>query len=185
VREFSSKSKSAEDTNPLTGFKFKLDATEFECKGRLSVLDLSDLARRVGTAGGEGSNPEDMDPDQMAAVVGSMSESLLMAMGTQEYERLRRHVRANGTPDSVVIEIMQMVNEQIQSATEAEAGRPTEPSSPSSTGPGATDDRISRIISFQSGDVKVLPPPKNHQQPKAKGTARPRRTPARGQRAAG
>jgi hypothetical protein len=185
VREFSSKAKSAEDTNPLTGFKFKLDATEFECKGRLSVLDLSDLARRVGTAGGENANPEDMDPDQMAAVVGSMAESLLMAMGTREYERLRKHIRANETPDSIVIEIMQMVNEQIQSVTEAEAGRPTEPSSPSSTGRAATDERISRIISFQSGDVRVLPPPEDHKQPKAKGTARPRRTAARGQQAAG
>jgi len=185
VREFSSKSKTAEDTNPLAGFKFKLDAAEFECQGRLSVLDLSDLARRVGTAGNGNLSEDDMDPDMMAAVVGSMSESLLMAMGSKEYERLRKHVRVNETPDSIVIDIMQMVNEQIQSVTEAEAGRPTEPSSPSSTGPGATDDRISRIISFQSGDVKVLPPPKNHQQPKAKGTARPRRTPARGQRAAG
>jgi hypothetical protein len=183
VREFSSKA-TAEDTNPLDGFAFKLDNQEFKCLGHLSVLDLSDLARRVGALDPE-ADPATLDPDAMAAAVGSMSESMLMAMGSAEYERLRKHVRTQQTPDRVVIEIMQMINERIQSESEKETGLPTEPSSRSSAGPAETDERTSRVISFQSGDVRVLPPPEDHKQPKAKGPARATVRRQSGQRAAG
>jgi hypothetical protein len=186
VKEFSSKA-SAEDVNPLKDFGFKLDGHEFRCDGHLSVLDLSDLARRVGAASGLSEEELQGNPEAMAAAVSSMSESLLMAMGSAEYERFRKHVRAQRTPDRVTIEIMQMINEQIQSAVEEQAGRPTGPSSPPSTGPAETGERIARVMSFQSGDVQVVPPPQDHRQPKAQGTARPSKTKlARsGQRAAG
>jgi hypothetical protein len=192
VREFTSKPKnpkSAEDVNPLKGFKFKLDDEEFECKGRLSMLDVSDLARRVSNAP-ETPEEQEANPEAMAAVVASMSESLLMAMGQAEYERLRRHVRINETTDEVQVEIMQLINDRVQAATEEEAGRPTVPSSPSSNGPEERDERIQKVISFQTGEVTIIPAPKDHQQPRAQGTARPRQTPAgtrrvRGQRAAG
>jgi hypothetical protein len=169
VRQFSSKA-SAEDVNPLQGFKFALDNVEFRCDGHLSVLDLSDLARRVQGSTGLTDSELQENPDAMTAAVGAMSSSLLMAMGEAEYERLRRHIRAQRTPDSVIIEIMQMINDRIQSSVEAQAERPTGPSSPASSGPAETDERIARVISFQSGDVQVIrPEPQDHKAPKARG----------------
>lgn len=160
-RKFTSE-RTAEDVNPLEGVEpFEVDDQEFRCEGELSVLEISDLARRVTSS--------DDSPESQASLVASMSETLRMAMGDAEYQRFRAHVAQHHTPDRVVIDIMQAINEEIQEAVEKIAERPTGKPQPSSGGPAATGERMSRIISLQSGDVTVLPAPGDHQPP----TARP------------
>jgi hypothetical protein len=172
AREFTS-APDPEDVNPLDGVTFTLDGTEFQCGGRLSILDLSDLARKITDAG------EDT-PEAQAGMAATMSSSLVMALGEAEYARFRAHVRTHRTPDRVVIDIMQMINEAIQAAVEQVTARPTRPSSPSSTGAGDRAEQISRVVSAGFAEVHVIPPPEGHQQPKAKGSAR-----GRGRQAAG
>jgi hypothetical protein len=178
LKEFTSE-RATGYVNPLAGAEpFRLDGEEFRLDGEVSILELSDLARRVGGV----TDPENASPEAQASMVGSMSESLLMAMGPAEYDRFRAHCRKHRTPDEVIIAIMQEINESVQSAAEAAAGRPTMPSSRSSTGSAETGDRTQRVISLQTGDVRVIPPPQDHQQPKAKGAARAKTS---GRRAAG
>jgi hypothetical protein len=172
VKDYTS-ARPAEYVNPLDGLEpFRLDGELFHLNGEVSLLRLSDLARRVSAV----TDPETAAPEVQAAMVGSMSETLLMAMGPAEYDRFLAHTDKNHTPDEVIIGILQDVNEAVQAATEAAAGRPTMPSSSSSTGSAAMDERTQRVISLQTGDVRLVPPPADHQPPKARGTARPRKS---------
>ena len=183
ARNFTSTSASAEQFNPLDGFTFTLDDVMFTCLGRLSILRLSDLARRVS---GSGADLEDAPPQVQASMIGSMSETLLMALGPPEYQRFIDHCDKHHTDDLVIIDIVQMINEQIQSAAEQATGRPTGLSSPSSDGAGTREGQMSRLVSAGFGEVTVIPPAADHKQPKAQGSARPGRRPAKGgRRAAG
>lgn len=173
-RKFSS-ARNAEDVNLLENIEpFELDDDSFAFLGEISSLEVSDLARRVMSGGDS--------PEAQASMVASMSETVMMALGEAEYQRFLAHVQKHHTPDRVIVEIMQAINDEIQAAAEKEAaGRPTGKSSPSSGGPPAMDERTSRIISLQTGDVTVLAPGDHKEptaRPNAKGKPRGRRATA-------
>lgn len=172
MQEFTSDIPEGEkEFNPLAGVKFRLDGTEFECFGRVSVLEDSELAA-LAAAG------ERADTVRGRA---SLAASLRAAMGNAEYERFRRHCAAEPvTPDSVILAVMQAINSGVQDSIEAAAERPTEPSVPSSDGPGETDGRTSRVMKLGSrgGDVTGVAPPTG-MSPAAR--ARKKGTSARGQ----
>jgi hypothetical protein len=143
--------------NPLAGVTFTLDKEEFRCEGRMSFLDSSDLARRVSDL--PTTDLDDLrklDPQQAATVIGSMSSTLLMALGEAEYRRFREHCRKHATPDDTLVEVLQFINSALTDGVEEESGRPTGPPSPSSSGDAGTEPRMSRIISLQTGDVTIL-----------------------------
>ena len=146
------------EDNPLAGLSITLDGEVFPCDGELSLLETSDLAATAIRGS------EIADAAQAAAVAFTLEQ----AFGPEVYARFRQHCRgapAQGktparprTPNRVILAILQEINEAIQSATEEMTGRPT--SSPGSSSPGETgqDDRISRIVSFQRGEVTIIPP---------------------------
>jgi hypothetical protein len=144
--------------NPLEGLTFDVDGVEFECQGQMGFLDMSDLARRVSDLPSTDLDElQKIDPLAAAAMISSMSSTLLMALGASEYRRFRDHVRTHATPDDVIVEVMQWINAAVQGEVEAEAGRPTGPPPLSSSGEPEPGARMSRIISLQTGDVTVLP----------------------------
>lgn len=131
--EFSS---DAEAENPLDEVGITLDGERFECLGRLSVLDMSELAAKA------------IDPDLAdAAEAASIYQTLSLAFG-EEFPRLRAHMREHKTPDATVLQILQYINEAMQQGIERITGRPTEPSSSSPAGPVGTADRPVRSISL-------------------------------------
>jgi len=156
-KSFTSESAEAK-ANPLEGLTFDIDGVEFACEGRMSFLDMSDLARRVSDLPTSDLDQlQKLDPMAAAAMISSMSSTLLMALGDSQYRRFRDHVRTHNTPDEVVVEVMKWINAAVQGEVEAETGRPTGPPPRSSNGGPATAERMSRIISLQTGDVQVLP----------------------------
>jgi hypothetical protein len=172
VREFSSAVTTDDDVNVLEGHGFVLDGVEFRCLGQLSMLDLSDLARRVQAAPGydpdnpvtDPGQPGYVEPAVAAGIMAGFSDSLQMALGDAEYSRFLRHCRSHKTPDSVTVEIMQDINDAAQRGVEERSGRPTLKPSPSGNGPGATDERTARVLNFTSGEVRFVglpgePPP--------------------------
>jgi hypothetical protein len=182
-KAFSSKTDTPQ-VNPLGGVTFTLDDAEFRCEGRMSFLDMSDLARRVSDLPTTDLDElQKVNPVQAAALISSMSSTLLLALGDGEYLRFREHCRAHATPDDVIVEVLQWINQAVQGAVEEGAGRPTGPPSPSSSGEPATEPRMSRIISLQHGDVTVIP----EGQQAATGTGEPaagERNPAAGKQPA-
>ena len=135
------------ETSPLAGLSFRLDGVEFSCQGDLSILEVAELAR-VSVSGG------DMEE---AAKLGLIAEQFRAAFGPAEYARFREHCAAYHTANSVLLTILADINTEVQNAVERAAGRPTMPPSPSGTGAPDPDDRTSRIISMQTGDVTVIP----------------------------
>jgi len=146
MREYSSAPVEGE-TSPLAGLSFTLDGLVFRCEGDLSILEVAELAR-VSVTGGDMSE---------AAKLGLIAEQLRAAFGDAVYARFREHCRAHNTPNSVMLTILGDINEEVKKAVGAAAGRPTMSSSPSGTGEPGQDDRTSRIINMQTGDVTVVP----------------------------
>jgi hypothetical protein len=143
--------------NPLEGVTFTLDKVEFKCEGHMAFLDMSDMARRMADLPSTDLDElRKLDPIQAAQVMGSMSASLLMALGDAEYRRFKAHCHDHHTPDDKVAEVMAFINEAIEESVEQHAERPTPQPQPSSSGPAATGERTSRIISLQRGDVTVI-----------------------------
>jgi len=133
-------------TNPLEGVTFRLDGESFECKGEVSILDLSELAVMAS---------QDAESPQ---AVGAMSAYMQVVLGPVEYLRFRGHTRMQHTDAGTILAIMNMINGKIQSLVEDLTGRPTEPPESSSDGLGETEGRISKVISLQRGDVQVIGP---------------------------
>jgi hypothetical protein len=143
--------------NPLEGVTFTLDEVEFRCEGHMAFLDMSDMARRMAEL--PTTDLDDLrklDPMAAAQVMGSMSSSLLMALGQAEYRRFKQHCHDHHTPDDAIAEVMAFINEAIEESVAEHAGRPTSKPQPSSSGPAETGGRTSRIISLQRGDVTVI-----------------------------
>lgn len=165
MKEFSSAS--PEDAeNALEGVAVKLDGVVFECQGRLSVLDMSELAAKA---------IDDATAD--AAEAASIYKTLALAFG-ETWPVLRAHIREHETADETVLGILQYVNECVQANIERIAERPTRPSSSS---PGGLKDKADlpvRSISLSKGTVAVEDPDRPAKTPK------PRAKPATNRRTA-
>jgi len=130
--------------NPLKDAWIELDGVRFDCKGRLSVLQMSKLASQAIS--------DDLGD---AAEAASIYKTLSLAFGKEEYARLEAHVDEHETPDETVLGILQYVNEALQEGVERITGRPTQPSSSSPDGPQGTDGLPARSISLAKGTVAV------------------------------
>jgi len=153
----------AEEERPLEGLWFTLDGERFEFGGGdVNILTVSELASMALT--GE-------DGLDQAATMASMHMSLKAAMGGEctnpehadpkrprwkcpgEYARFSAHVTEHKTPVSVVLQIVQMVNEAAQEEVEAATGRPTQRQSGSSAGLPGRDAQLSQLMRSDLGDV--------------------------------
>ena len=148
VRSFTSQAPEPEE-NPLEGMSFELDGVEFRCEGRLSILEVSELA----TAAMEGA---DTNSPEGAALI---SGFLQAAFGPGEYPRFRRHCRSHKTSDRTLLELVMYLQETVEEHVEEITDRPTPSRSRSSRGQPAQEERTSRIINLQAGDVTVVPMP--------------------------
>jgi hypothetical protein len=144
VPEFTSPAQTTAD-NPLEGLKFKLDGVQFECKGELSMLELSELAYKSIA-----------DGTSDAATTGSVYKTLSEAFGPEEYVRFKEHHRKYKTSDETIIGIIQWLNEAVQANVEMIAGRPTGRSSSSSGGPEGPAGQPVRSISADRSKVITL-----------------------------
>lgn len=137
----------AEDVNPLEGVTFTLDKIEFACKGRLGLLELSDLALLETQA----------QSDQRSAAASAATAAFLRtALGDDEYARFRAHTAAHRTPATVILAVLDGINEEMAARMEAATNRPTAPSSGSAPSPPGQEGRISRALSLATGDVTVI-----------------------------
>ncbi|MEV4179944.1 hypothetical protein AB0J28_00675 [Streptosporangium canum] len=118
---------------------FVLDDVEFRCAGAPSLMDLSELAR-LSELGVDSVTPEGMS---------IIAEFLSGAMGRQEYNRFRTHIREHGTDPEMVMEILQGIVEDF-------VARPTSRPSVSPDGPPATPTS-STVVSFSRGTVETGP----------------------------
>ena len=179
MREYTSVT-AEEEPNPLAGVSFTLDGETFECLGYMNVLEMAELARQA--SGGA----------QMAdaATLALIAEPLAQAFGEAEYQRFRQHCKGvpdtpdpetgaqrwkrPPTPTGVVMQIISDLNEEIQDAVTAATGRPTRPPARSGSGVPEPGDRISRVISLQTGDVQVvqMPEPQDHKPPRTRQDAK-------------
>lgn len=141
VKQFSSNVQSSE--NPLEGVEIELDGETFECKGRLSILKMSELASVA------------IDPGMAdAAEAASIYRTLSLAFGP-EYARLAAHVDEHETADETVIGILQYINEAVQANIERITARPTVPSSSSPGGLEGKAELPVRRISLSEGTVVI------------------------------
>jgi hypothetical protein len=163
MRKFSSAP--AEESEPVqpTSFPFELDKVVFtaELKGDAdSVLEWSELAQ---TAASENA---DLETIEGAAFV---ARFFRLMIPPAEYKRFRAHLREHDTHPDVLVQIMQALNEEMEDKVQQETARPTEPSAPSSSGQGETDERRLQIIalSARDGDVEYVDaPPSPRRQPR-------------------
>jgi len=130
--------------NPLDGVVVELDGVVFACKGRLSILHLSELAAKSVTDGIE-----------EAATVGAIYQTLSLAFGPDVYPEFRNHVRSHATPDEVILGILQFLNETVQANIERITARPTGRPSSSSAGPKEPAGLPVRSISADRTKVTV------------------------------
>lgn len=165
VREFSSEPQPGQEPaqpNPLKGVSFTLDGEKFECLGELDFLDRSELSA-LAVAGTDITSPHGL---------AMLSQFLHMAFGGNEYIRFKMHTRLHKTPPEILFEILKGITEEIGIFTEAQTGRPFGPPSSSSATPPDPGERISKVISLQTGDVKIVDPPPAAKPGAGKGTAR-------------
>lgn len=134
--------------NPLAGITFTLDRVTFECLGEMDLLDKSELSMLAMSS---------MDVRSPSAV-GIVAQFLQLAFGPAEYLRFKSHVRAMKTPDDAVLKILASISDLVTADVQEVTGRPTGPRSRSSAGRSATDERVSRVISLQGGDVQIVDP---------------------------
>jgi hypothetical protein len=147
MQQFSSLPAEGQEPEPslLAGLHFDLDGEVFHCNGRVKLFQLSYAARKA------------RDGDQVAQA-SMFAETLVMALGDEEFARFHDHVTARGTPDEVVIAIADWIDKEAEKRAKDEAGRPTPRRSPSSSGQPDQGGRMSRVISLGGGDVTVLRP---------------------------
>ncbi len=136
-----------EPENPLEGVAFELDGVRFECAGRLSVLDTSEMAAAAVAA-------VDSEAPEGAAVI---SEFLRAAFGPEVYRMFRAHVRKHRTSDETLLDIIAGLNEEVEGNVAVMAGRPTGSPSPSSPGQTGRGGRSAQLRSLATGDVSVVP----------------------------
>ena len=98
-----------------------------------------------------------LDPVAAAQVVGSMSQTLLLALGDAEYARFRKYCRDNTIDDDVIVEVLAWINESVQEQVEEDTGRPTGPSPPSPNGQPATDELMSPPGAPPDGEPSTPP----------------------------
>lgn len=164
MREYTSKPAPPAES-ALAGVGFTLDGQRFACEGHLSVLEISELAA-AAAEGADTSTPEG---------VGLIANFLKLAFGPAEYTRFRRHCRDHRTSDETLIEIVSGIQEEVMGAVEAQTGRPTASQPASSAGLPQTGDRMSRIVSLQTGDVTVVPMPEPQDRKPKRTTPAPRK----------
>ncbi len=159
MKEFSSAAPAGSE-NALAGVAIQLDGQVFECAGRLSVLDMSELAAKA---------IEDATAD--AAEAASIYTTLQLAFG-DTWPELRAHIREHQTADETVLGILQYVNEAVQENIERITERPTRQSSSSSTGLEGKESLPVRSISLSKGTVTT-----GDQADQAARTPKPRKPP--------
>ncbi len=140
MKEFSSAAPAGSE-NALAGVAIQLDGEVFECLGRLSVLDMSELAAKAIT-----------DETADAAEAASIYKTLQLAFG-ETWPALRAHIREHQTADETVLGILQYVNEQVQANIERITERPTRQSSSSPGGLKDKEELPVRSISLSKGTV--------------------------------
>lgn len=131
-RSFTSKPDSQSE---VTEFTFELDEETFTCELRSdadSVLEWSEMAA--------GAAEEEADMES-AAGAAFMARFFRLVLGDGEYTRFRHHLRQHHTGAETLMEIMQAINEEMQTVVEDASDRPTEPSSRSSAGQRARGGR--------------------------------------------
>jgi hypothetical protein len=154
--DFSSE-KPADEEFPLAGYWFRLDGEQFFFDGTdANILRIAELAE-MAIAGDEG--------EAGAANTAALGISLKTAMGSAcvraehpencpgEFRRLMNHADKNSTPTSVILDIIQMVNEAAQREVEAATSRPTQRRSGSSAGAQGRDAQLSRLMLSGEGDI--------------------------------
>jgi hypothetical protein len=137
----------ADEYNPLEGVTFTLDGVTFECKGRVSILDTSELAAAAEAA------MDTTDPAGMAIISGFLKT----AFGPVEYRRFRAHQRGHSTPDETVLDIISGIVEEVELSVQRLTGRPTQSPSGSLPGQQGLGERASAVIGLQGGDVSIIP----------------------------
>jgi hypothetical protein len=146
MREFSSKPPQAEaDDHPLEGVSFTLDGETFTChpdRGA-SGLRMAELARQ--------SRRGDVE-----AGLAASAEGFRLALGGDEYARFVDYAEEHDTADETLLAIGEYLDEEARKRMEKATGRPTRKRQRSSRGPQKKDDRMSRVISLQTGDVQVI-----------------------------
>jgi hypothetical protein len=162
VKEFSS---DVPSENALEGVAVQLDGVVFECKGRLSIRKLSELAAKAI----DGNTAE-------AAEAASIYLTLLRAFGPEEYARMDAHMEEHDTPDETYLQILQYVNECVQANVERITARPTRPSSSSSAGLAGKEDLPVRSISLSKQTVTTGDPGQAAKTPKPRKPPTRRRT---------
>ena len=135
-RSYTSAKRAHLDVKPT----FELDDVKFTCEGRLTTLDVSELAE-VAELG-----VDTEDPRAAAAI----AKFFRAALGMGEYNRLKNHMRAHDTAEDVLVDIMAGIMEDF-------AARPTEQPSSSHDGQSTTGP-TSRVVSLQRGSVHLGQP---------------------------
>lgn len=132
--------------NPLAGIVFTLDGEKFRCQGELDLLDRSELSMLAMSS-------MDVRSPQAVALV---AQFLQLAFGPAEYLRFKSHVRAHKTPDDEQVAILGAISSLVTADIEQDTGRPTVRRSRSSAGQSEREERVSRVISLQAGDVTIV-----------------------------
>lgn len=157
------------DDNPYNGVTFDLDGKTFRCLGSVSMFRMAETNRRLVAAAQSGQNI----PMAMSA------ESMHEAMGEAEYTRFVDHFIAHGTDDEVIMAIITDINDQAQAKIEAATGRPTVPSSGSSSGAPEPAAQPARTIKLGTRGISLVtsdgdsPSDLAAQVAEARGTAQP------------
>jgi hypothetical protein len=134
------------DANPLDGVTFDLNGETFTCYGRVSMFRMAETARRLAATQAAGENIG------MAMAAESMHE----ALGAAEYARFVDYFIAGGIGDDVIMAIIQDINDQAQANVEATTGRPTVPSSGSSSGEPAPEGQPARTIKLGTRGISLV-----------------------------
>lgn len=149
MREFTSPAPPGQETgNPLEGIKFTLDGVEFQCHGRMSVLETALLASAV---------TEDSWAGNGTGGMAAVADFLRVAFGDEEFHRFRVHARTHNTSDHTILEIMDSIRMEVEGNSEALTDRPTPSQSGSSLGPLGLDERTSLLARLPDGDTVLIP----------------------------
>lgn len=158
MRDFSSAPAAGDEPAPEKKVPFRLDEVEFTAVIRTDAASILAWSELAGSVAGE----TDLESQEGVAFVSRYFQNV---MDPAEYKRWRAHMRKHKTSPEVLNEIMQYIEQEMNTAVEEEGGdRPTMPSSASSSGRAVTDERLSLIGSISDdGDVVVAPRPNRQQ----------------------
>jgi hypothetical protein len=156
----------AEEAPPvaLPAIKFTLDGEEFRCVTQMdadALLEWSELGRDAA----------DGAPITSPDYAAFFSRFLRAVFGADEYQRLRRHIRANGTRPEVLLAIIGDLQLEMAGVVEDATARPTAPPPPSSPGDAAPAAQRARVISLAQGTVEFADAPPAGQRPGGKRAA--------------